>query len=150
MAATFLFTGCGKDDDDAAKPSGKTYTPSVTATVNSEPWTGVQAGSNNVMGIFVFEASDSKGSTIKFMGSPIDSIGTYNFKGQYIVPTGGGNATLYTTDFGGTSEFVVTKLDRTDHRISGTFKIESEKYSGTGPDSVVITNGVYTDVLFQE
>jgi hypothetical protein len=101
------------------------------------------------MGIFVFEASDSKGSTIKFQGQAINSPGTYNITGQYIVPTGGGNATLYTSDFGGTSEFVITKMDLTDHRISGTFKIESEKYSGTGPDSVVITNGVYTDVLFQ-
>jgi hypothetical protein len=152
FAAMCMLNSCDKKEE-APKPVEKTYTPTVTAKVDNKPWTGVQGGANNntFLDAFVFQASDAAGSTIKFMAADqIHSVGTYtNLVGQYIVPTSQIDATLYTSDFGGTAQFVITKMDTDAHRISGTFSIKAPKYSGVGADSVVITDGVFSDVLFQ-
>jgi hypothetical protein len=40
IATMFMLNACGEEEE--AKPVAKTYTPSVTATVNNQPWTAGQ------------------------------------------------------------------------------------------------------------
>lgn len=144
FAAIILFSACSKDDDK--KPE---YKFSVTAKVDKQAFTAVQAGSNNVYGAFFFDAADQAGNFIKFHGPKLTHTGSYDMVGQYLMNDNAMNPTLYSTDFGGVTQFSITKLDTIDHRISGTFSFESEKYSGNGKDSVFVTDGVFTDVLYQ-
>lgn len=144
VAITFMFSACSKDDDKNPE-----YKFSVTAKVDNQPFTAVQAGSNKLYGTFFFDAADQAGNYIKFRGPKLTHTGSYDMVGQYLMNDNAMNPTLYSTDFGGITQFEITKLDTIDHRISGTFSFKSEKYSGNGKDSVFVTNGVFTDVLYQ-
>lgn len=146
LATALIFNACKKEEDKKPVP---VYQFSVTAKVDNQPFTAVQAGSNKVLGGFFFDAADSQGNFIKFHGQKLTHVGAYpNMVGQYLMNDDGMNPTLYSTDFGGRTTFVITKLDTIDHRISGTFTFESEKYSGNGKDSVFVTEGVFTDVRY--
>ena len=153
LLGAFALASCDKEDDKKVTPA-KQYSPEFSAKVNDTLWVA-QGGSalkprSNTGGLFSLQASDGAGKTIRLQsgGNRIKGVGTYTeVVGQFQYDKNVMDSDLYTSDFGGSCELIITKYDTVEHRISGTFNFSAPGY--LNPAHKEVTEGKFKDILFQ-
>ncbi len=159
LTAGLLLAACSKNDDNGGGTPAATST--VVWTYNGQTYTSttysgaiVDSGDR----IVVAGTPDQNTSVLlSLQGINAKGVGTYNLaKSQNLalVPTAsltvdaksstGGK--LYTTDFGTAASngtIVVTKYDKANQKLSGTFSFSAGPYLGQGTGTVTVTNGSF-------
>lgn len=159
MAMSVSVSSCSKDDDEK-KPSAKNQNTlgadtKFRATINGASWTSESSGAaygevDEVTIISVFSQNANGGMYIvvpdaegTFTTSSFEQLNGSVIEGQL------SNAKGWHSNPEGTATVTITKLDRTNKKISGTFSFTAKPLGNATGDKTV-TNGTFTDVTIHE
>lgn len=143
---TFTIYSCGKDGVGGGW-SAKVNGQSRTGNASIIGYTSL--GGSHSLSISLVPSLTATDPKIILGGSssPDDiTTGTYNLDGSTMFSGGYDSATtIFASGFGGNGELKLTKFDLSSKTISATFKFTAKTIGG---DSVVVTDGSFTDASF--
>lgn len=150
---TFLFTACDKKKEDPTptpEPTTQPTGPGMFAKINNSDWTAAIPMAMLQNGDLALGGSSLNGLLIgvNVQGSNISQPGTYSGTGA--LTESSQDTTMGPTWVGPTATLVVSKLDPTGKKISGTFSFIAYPVPGTGASSIkTISGGIFNDIPLQ-
>ncbi|WP_017256997.1 DUF6252 family protein [Pedobacter arcticus] len=154
-AVILLTVSCKKDDLPKATQEGKNI---MAAKVNGKTWvktacwscieggSGLRANyANNILNIVAQQEKDSAKSSIEFLFS-VDSPGRYLSTSGFNEINYLSKAGYYETTANTIGEINITKIDKTNKIISGTFSFTAENKDNPN-DIITVTDGRF-DVTY--
>lgn len=155
MLALSFLGSCGKDDDDATTPSNNdpitNPTTTFKAVISGSNWQATNHNTAVSGGILGIHGDDNAGRKITITTDVITKTGTYTSGSlAYELTHSDGSASRWTGFLNDSTINVltITSYDAATKKISGTFKFSGARVFGapTEPDTVKVTNGVFTDI----
>ncbi|KAA9331761.1 DUF6252 family protein [Adhaeribacter soli] len=146
----FLFS-CSKDDDsDKPKPEPAAQT-TFKATIAGASWQAKNqntAASGGLLGIY---GDDGAGKQITISMNTPTKTGAYTSGSlSYELTHAGGSSSRWTGLLSDSTknQLNITSYDAATKKISGTFRFTGLRVFGasTEPDSIMVTNGTFTDI----
>ena len=137
-----LFTACKKNETPA--PTESSTTPSWAAKVNGTDytWTDPKAEIFFTTKLMVSASCDKYTSQIFIKDYKTKVAGTYRTEDDFNANIMGSDGFRFTTASEG--QFVISKIDQTNRKISGTFNYKITNHSGG--DSLTVTGGVFNNL----
>ncbi|KAA9325424.1 DUF6252 family protein [Adhaeribacter soli] len=158
LAATIILAPSCKDDKEDNKPSNNTPAPVVPliSKINGANWASDQvvARFQIIGGEKVITVTAASGNITMSLIAP-EAVGSYNSTtttvlSGTIVEKQATSEHMWTTENGGDATIAITKLDRTNKKVSGTFTFTAKPMSsGTALGDKKVTDGSFTDITIQ-
>jgi hypothetical protein len=158
LAATVMLAPSCKDDKEDNKPSNSTPVPVVPlkSKINGANWASDQvvARFQIIGGEKVITVTAASGNITMSLLTP-DAVGSYNSTTSTVVSGSvvekqATNDHVWTSQYGGDATIAITKLDRTNKLVSGTFTFTAKPMSsGTALGDKKVTDGSFTDIIIQ-
>ena len=158
FALTFSFTSCDKKDDNPT-PDPTTQQPTNN---NPQTATGMSSKVDNTDRTAIVPVASLQGGNFSLAGSNLmgQAIGLNTSSGNITQPGTYAAMGLYTEFTQGTTSgpmwmgpmatVVITKLDMTNKKVSGTFTFSAMAAPGTGATGTKnVTSGVFNEITFQ-